>query len=125
MDFVVVTASTPAQAESYRALVGARVASGVYPSRIKFRFYCDPPGGRVGSGGGTVLALAQLLAEEARDGDGQRPAMVGHRAAAAFFAARRTLVVHAGGESRRLPCYVPEVRPVPLGHPPGTHALGV
>jgi fucokinase len=109
MDFVVVTASTPAQAASYRALVGARVASGVYPSHIHFRFYCDPPGGRVGSGGGTMLALAQLLAEEACGEDGQRPAAVGQQAAVDFFSARRILLVHAGGESRRLPCYVPEV----------------
>lgn len=103
MDFVVITASTPTQADSYRALVQSRIEAGDYPRSIAFRFYCDPPGGRVGSGGGTLLALAALLEEEAPSGDAADAAT-----AAAFFGSKRTLLVHAGGESRRLPCYVPE-----------------
>ena len=57
--YIVVTASTPTQAASYRELVLARVASGTYPQDVAFRFYCDPAAGRVGSGGGTVLVSYQ------------------------------------------------------------------
>ena len=102
-EFVVITASNPSQAAMYRQLVQARVDAGLYPARVAFRFYSDPPGGRVGSGGGTLLALLALL----RDEDGGSTAPLAQRAAS-FFAAHRVLLLHAGGESRRLPCYVPE-----------------
>jgi galactokinase/mevalonate kinase-like predicted kinase len=62
---------------------------------VAFRVYADPPG-RAGSGGGTLWALERLLREE------------GAADARAFFGAHRVLVVHAGGESRRLPCFAPE-----------------
>ncbi|CAE8654124.1 unnamed protein product, partial [Polarella glacialis] len=119
-DYCVVTASTPGQASLYKELVQRRVASGLYPSDLKFRFYSDPFGGRVGSGGGTLVALHELFQEEvgrpaidsetgALDEDGVRE----------FFGHRRVLLLHAGGESRRLPCYVPEGKlfgPLALGH---------
>ena len=102
IDYVVITTSSPAQTENFRALVRSRTAAGIYPASVEFRFYCDPPGGRVGSGGGTLLALANLLVDETVADD--QPAA----AAAHFFGSKRTLIVHAGGEARRLPCYVPE-----------------
>ena len=114
MDFVVLTASSESQAARYAELVEARLAAGVYPRTIEWRFFSDPENGRVGSGGGTLLALSELLLQEAT---GAR--RVGKAEAAEFFSKKRTLVVHAGGESRRLPCYVPEGKlfaPLSLSH---------
>jgi len=60
---------------------------------LKFIVVHDPPAGRVGSGGGTLHALSQLPDD------------------------RSTLLIHAGGESRRLPAWAPEGKlfaPVPV-----------
>lgn len=129
-DFVLITASSLARAESYAALVRERVREGAYPPSLSFRFYADPPNGRVGSGGGTVLALHQLLRDEGalgegrREGEGERRKREIDRGveerALAFFSRHRVLLIHAGGESRRLPCYVPEGKlfaPLPLPSP--------
>ncbi|KAL1530287.1 hypothetical protein AB1Y20_001198 [Prymnesium parvum] len=103
-DIVVITASTPATAQSYARLVQTRLDAGLFDAAVQFRCYCDPPNGRVGSGGGTVLALHRLLVD---DGEEAPPAALSE-SAAAYFGRLRVLVLHAGGESRRLPCYVPE-----------------
>jgi fucokinase len=102
-DYVVVTASTPRQRDQYRDLVQRRTDAGLYPPGLKFFFCNDPQTGRVGSGGGTLLALVELYREESGTAGAIDPAR-----AAEFYDARRVLVLHAGGESRRLPCYVPE-----------------
>jgi galactokinase/mevalonate kinase-like predicted kinase len=104
-DTVLITASSEGQACSFRALVERRREQGLYPREIAFEVVADPPAGRVGTGGGTLWALEKLL--QAR----------GVEDAAAFFAAQRILLVHAGGESRRLPAYAPEGKlfaPLPL-----------
>lgn len=93
-DYCVITASNEAQAEVFRSLIRRRVEAGLYPREIDFIVRADPPGGRVGSGGGTLWALGDL-AERAAGGGSP-------------LGGRRALVIHAGGESRRLPAYVPE-----------------
>jgi galactokinase/mevalonate kinase-like predicted kinase len=93
-DTCIITASDEAQAEVFRALIRRRIEAGLYPREIDFLVRADPPEGRVGSGGGTLLAFGDL-AERAGRGCGS-------------LGGTRALVVHAGGESRRLPAYVPE-----------------
>ncbi len=105
LDTCIITASTPRQAEQFRTLIRRRVDHGLYPREIDFRVYSDPESGRVGSGGGTLLALKSLMED------------CGNAADADFFDGRRVLIVHAGGESRRMPAYVPEGKifsPVPV-----------
>ncbi|MGO8693351.1 MAG: L-fucokinase [Rectinemataceae bacterium] len=92
-DTCIITASGERQAEVFRALIARRVERGLYPREIDFRVYPDPPAGRVGSGGGTIWALTRLA------GDGEAPGGLDGRS---------VLVIHAGGESRRLPAYMPE-----------------
>ncbi len=107
LDTCIITASDDRQAEVFRKLLDRRIQRGLYPKEIDFRVYSDPPAGRAGSGGGTIWALLTLLREE-----GMAPA----EEAASQLSSRRILVIHAGGESRRLPCYVPEGKlfaPVP------------
>ena len=105
MDMVVITAPSPAHADQFRALIERRRVHGLYPREFEFRVCCDPPAGRIGSGGSTLLTLADLV----RDSGETDPS--------AFFARHRILIIHAGGESRRMPCYAPEGKlfaPVPV-----------
>jgi galactokinase/mevalonate kinase-like predicted kinase len=105
-DTVLVTASSERQADAFRALVERRRAHGLYPREVAFDVVADPPGGRVGTGGGTLWALARHVESRGAASD-----------PAALFARERILLLHAGGESRRLPAYAPEGKlfaPLPL-----------
>jgi galactokinase/mevalonate kinase-like predicted kinase len=104
-DTVLITAASERQAEAFRRLIGRRLDHGLYPRELAFEVVADPSAGRVGTGGGTLWALARLL-------ERRRPPDV-----KAFLGSQRILLVHAGGESRRLPCYAPEGKlfaPLPL-----------
>ncbi len=106
-DCCLITASDERQARVFRSLVEARRRAGLYPREIDFRVYADPPGGRVGSGGGTVWALSRYVEEAG---------------AASVLGSGSVLLVHAGGESRRLPAYVPEGKLfAPLPAPSSSH----
>ncbi len=103
-DTVLITAASAGQAEAFRKLILRRQESELYPRELGFEVVADPPGGRVGTGGGTLWALSELVRRS-----GEPPE--------SFFASRRILLIHAGGESRRLPCYAPEGKlfaPLPL-----------
>ncbi|HUX12265.1 MAG TPA: L-fucokinase, partial [Spirochaetia bacterium] len=103
--YCIITASDAAQAESFRRLIDRRIEHGLYPREISFRVYPDPEGGRIGSGGGTLWALQRLVTDIAPNDP------------KSFLASSRILIIHAGGESRRLPCYAPEGKlfaPVPV-----------
>lgn len=103
-DYCVITASHERQAEIFRNLLKRRIEHGLYPREITFKVYSDPPGGRIGSGGGTLWALNELIGEEAAGTTKD------------FLCDTKILILHAGGESRRLPCYAPEGKlfaPVP------------
>ena len=67
---------------------------------------CDPEGQRVGSGGGTAWLLSQCYEQEGRDGSFLE-----------WLAAEKRILLHAGGQSRRLPAYAPSgkiLTPVPV-----------
>lgn len=111
-DVCLITSSDPARAQLYRELLRRRR---VLLGDLQCRVYSDPPAGRVGSGGGTILALATFLQEELGDLDS-----VDGIGVEAFLSRHRILILHAGGESRRLPCFVPEGKlfaPVPAATP--------
>ena len=96
-DHCVITASDESQAAAFRSLLDRRIQHGLYPREIEFHVYPDPPG-RVGSGGGTLWALHRLYEDLGIDplfglGKADAPSV---------------LVLHAAGESRRLPVYAPE-----------------
>ena len=119
LDTCIITASDARQAEVFKELLDRRIKRGLYPREIDFRVYSDPPSGRVGSGGGTVWALLAMLRDEGLDltaGCAKNAAKENIQEALARLSSRRVLMIHAGGESRRLPCYVPEGKlfaPVP------------
>ena len=71
-------------------------------------WYCthDPVGSKLGSGGGTAWLLAECHREEAPD--------TGYRE---WLRSERRILVHAGGQGRRLPAYAPSgkvLTPIPV-----------
>lgn len=105
LEYCIITASSPLQAKRFNELICARQKAGLYPREIQFFVCSDPPAGRVGSGGGTLFALAEFLRSTTKKDDNRQ-----------FLAEHSILMIHAGGESRRLPSYVPEGKlfaPVP------------
>ncbi len=84
------TASTARQAEQFRYLLDQRQQLGFLCDVDEWRVIPDPPGGRVGSGGSTIHVLSTLAGEDDADRSLRN---------------RRTLILHGGGKSRRMPAY--------------------
>jgi len=88
-DVMIITASSERQAELYREEIQRRNSSGLLPRETKFLVVPDPGGQRVGSGGATINVLGIL----GKDRE--------------WWNKHRALLVHSGGDSRRLPQYSP------------------
>ncbi len=87
-DVCVLTASDERQAAMYRRQLDWRRETGMLPFRTRFEVIPDPEGRRIGSGGATLRVL-QELADSEETGKA--------------FAQQRVLLIHSGGDSRRLP----------------------
>ena len=85
------TASNEAQAEAYREQIRYRLDNGLLPTSTTYAVLPDPDGKRVGSGGATFNVLRYLAQQ---NGDG-----------AIDFKTKRILVIHSGGDSKRVPQY--------------------
>jgi fucokinase len=85
---VLLTASSERQADGYRLEIEERKKQGVLPP-CEYRVVADPGDRRVGSGGATVHALHTITGS----GDPE------------WWANQRVLMIHSGGDSRRLPQY--------------------
>ncbi len=97
---VVLTAANERQAEAYRYQLRVRDELGMLPDVTEFQVIPDPKGKRLGSGGATLHVLTQLAA--------QRPAAhpsSGSDGKSDAFSDARILIIHSGGDSRRLPQY--------------------
>ncbi len=89
------------------AAAAARVSSRILPPG--WFAACDPPGRNLGSGGGTAHALASMWRDS-----GSRESLLD------WIQASPKLVVHGGGESRRLPPYSVLGKPlIPIPRLPG------
>lgn len=86
-DYVVLTASNEHQAEGFRAEIEERREAGVLPRGTKFLVVSDEGGVRVGSGGATLQVLKLIREVETS------------------FKGLRILVIHSGGDSKRVPQY--------------------
>ena len=84
-DYIILTASNEQQAEGFRKQIDER--SGFLPSRTKFVVLPDRDGKRVGSGGATLSVIRYLHEQEGS------------------FQKLRVLVIHSGGDSKRVPQY--------------------
>ncbi|MCC6862503.1 MAG: hypothetical protein IT158_28260 [Bryobacterales bacterium] len=99
-DYLILTASNAAQAEAYRSQLEIRRQLGLLGDVRRTLVVPDPEGRRIGSGGSTLECLQAVLRGEA---DGR----AAHGDAEAVLRGLRILIVHAGGDSRRLPAYGP------------------
>jgi len=88
-DYIILTASNEQQAEGFRAQLKERELAGFLPPHTHFAVIPDPGGKRVGSGGAT-LGVIKYIAEH-----------IGH----SDFSGLRILVIHSGGDSKRVPQY--------------------
>jgi fucokinase len=88
-DYLILTASNEEQARAYEGQLRVRRDLGQLTRVREALVVADPDGKRVGSGGSTLFSLAAVLEREPR------------------LEGLRILIVHAGGDSRRLPAYSP------------------
>ncbi len=91
-DYVVLTASNEEQASIYRSEIEYRLRLKQLPARTKYLVLPDPDGKRVGSGGATLNVLKAIAEREQKDESN-------------FFKGLRVLVIHSGGDSKRIPQY--------------------
>jgi fucokinase len=99
-DYLIVTAANDQQAKAYDHQIQRRQEAGEIPQVRHCLVIPDIDGKRIGSGGSTLHSLACVLHRE-RPGGG--PASF--EEAEAILSGLRILIVHAGGDSRRLPAY--------------------
>ncbi|MGB2614279.1 MAG: L-fucokinase [Phycisphaerae bacterium] len=103
-DYLVLTASNDRQAAAYQAQVRRRVALGMLSAARRTLVIADVGGKRIGSGGSTILCLMRVLAAELA---GDAAALADPASWRRTIERLRILIVHAGGDSRRLPAYGP------------------
>ena len=87
-DYVIITSSNEAQAQSYREQINLRREKGKLPEKTHYAVIPDPNGERVGSGGATFNVLKYLKENGVKD-----------------FCDKKILVIHSGGDSKRVPQY--------------------
>ncbi len=95
-DLLVLTATDRRQARIYRRVVSTMIDDGLLPVD-RLLVVPDPSGRRVGSGGATLEALhaaAKIVSRDTLPGTME-----------SVFVGRRIIVIHSGGESRRLPAF--------------------
>lgn len=101
-DYVIVTASNDRQAAAYRQQLLLRDQFGMLSRIRRWLVVPDPAAARVGSGGSTIHCLMEVLRHEADGAAAGGPARWRE-----VLSGLRVLILHAGGDSRRLPAYGP------------------
>ena len=89
-DYVILTASNEEQAESYRQQIQYRLDRKLLPDSTRYAVLPDPEGKRVGSGGATFNVLRYIAEQEGFASENP-------------FKKKRILVIHSGGDSKRVP----------------------
>lgn len=107
-DYVLLTASNENQAEVYKREIERRLEKGFLPKETHYDVLPDPEGKRVGSGGATFQVLRYIAEQETekkkvRNTERQTEGPINRQANP--FQNRRILVIHSGGDSKRIPQY--------------------
>ncbi len=89
-DYVILTASNEDQAKAYREQIEIRQKGGFLPKKTHYAVLPDPGGRRVGSGGATFHVMKYIWE---------------HTGETECFEGKRILVIHSGGDSKRVPQY--------------------
>ncbi|MCU0501395.1 MAG: hypothetical protein MUC51_06455, partial [Anaerolineae bacterium] len=98
-DLCVLTAGDERQAGMYRRQLDWRREAGLLPARTQFLVLPDPVGRRIGSGGATLRALLQVESSKLQG----ISADITHAFALQPSPFDQILIIHSGGDSRRLP----------------------
>lgn len=107
-DYVILTASNEEQAKVYREQISERLQGGFLPRQTEYVVLPDPQGKRVGSGGATFHVLKYIAQQNQAGGEHAQESRTEGEAApngAALFKGKRILVIHSGGDSKRVPQY--------------------
>ena len=102
-DYLIVTASNEPQAKAYESQLKLRQKLGLMGAIGNTMVVADLQGKRIGSGGSTLLCLMHVLNREL----GAKAATASPADWLKIFSSLRILIIHAGGDSRRLPAYGP------------------
>jgi fucokinase len=89
-DYIILTASNEEQADAYRMQIENRIEQGLIPASTHYAVLPDPDGKRVGSGGATFNVMKYIRENSDRK---------------ECFKNKRILVIHSGGDSKRVPQY--------------------
>jgi len=100
-NYLIITASNEPQACGYRAQLDIRLRLGLLPEVQNVLVVADPGGKRIGSGGSTLCCLMEVLQRELGDN------AAGAESFREVLGSLRILIIHAGGDSKRLPAYGP------------------
>ena len=92
-DFIILTASNEEQASVYREQISYRLENHQLPATTHYAVLPDPDGKRAGSGGATFNVM-RYIAEQVGEDDEEN-----------IFKNKRILVIHSGGDSKRVPQY--------------------
>lgn len=103
-DYVILTASNEAQADAYRMQIRKRLEQRLLPAATTYTVLSDPEGKRVGSGGATFNVL-KYIAEQERVSQEDTKSAADSDTAGNPFEGKRILVIHSGGDSKRIPQY--------------------
>jgi len=103
-DYLIITASNEAQARAYQAQLDLRQKLGLISGVKQILVVADPQGQRIGSGGSTIYALLQVLNREINH---THFSEISPASFEETLNCLRILIIHAGGDSRRLPAYGP------------------
>lgn len=90
-DYVILTASNETQAQAFQMQIQKRLEKEQLPLSTHYAVIPDPEGKRVGSGGATFNVLKYIAECESKSEN--------------LFAGKRILVIHSGGDSKRIPQY--------------------
>jgi fucokinase len=103
-DYLIITASNEKQASAYESQLYLRRKLGFIPGVKQLLVLSDPGGKRIGSGGSTIFSLLNVLNRELKKNPDDIKRLDNWKK---ILQKLRILIIHAGGDSRRLPAYGP------------------
>ena len=119
-DYLIITASNPGQARAYEWQLARRRNANRFSEAGEVMVVPDPGGKRIGSGGSTLACLLEVLNREAQKSGAKFSSL---QAVQTALSRLRILIIHAGGDSKRLPAYGPCGKIfVPVPAPPNSTA---
>lgn len=102
-DYLILTASNELQAKAFEGQLAIRKRLGLLADIRNTLVVSDPGGKRIGSGGSTILCLMTILQRHI----GQSLDANSPETRLRALGSMRILIIHAGGDSKRLPAYGP------------------